>query len=49
MKVCTTSQQGLVPASEVIEKSDKEYVQSDIPDWVAAWIEAESKRPWPSE
>ena len=49
MKICVTSQQGLVPVSEVIEKSGKEYSNPEIPDWVAAWIEAEGKRPWPSK
>lgn len=49
MKMCATSKQGLVPASEVIDKSGKDYTNPDIPDWVSAWIEAEGKRPWPAK
>ncbi|MCP4877352.1 MAG: thioesterase [Gammaproteobacteria bacterium] len=48
MKVCATSKQGLVPASEVAEKFDGADLQAEMPGWVTAWIEAESLRPWPS-
>jgi hypothetical protein len=46
MKVCAVSKQGLVPATEVIKELGEE-MDSDIPDWVSAWIEAEGLRPWP--
>jgi len=48
MKVCVTSKQGLVPAPEVLEALGAEDTFATIPDWVSAWIEAESQRPWPS-
>ena len=48
MKVCVTSKQGLVPAPEVLEALGAEDNFATIPDWVSAWIEAESQRPWPS-
>ena len=48
MKVCVTSKQGLVPAPEVFEALGAEDTFAEIPDWVAAWIDAESQRPWPS-
>jgi len=46
MKVCATSKQGLVPATEVVEKFG-ENMSTDVPDWVNAWINAEGQRPWP--
>ncbi len=48
MKVCAVSKQGLVPASEVVEKLGQS-VSTDVPDWVTAWIDAEGQRPWPKE
>ena len=49
MKVCATSKQGLVPATEVVKKFGGGESYADMPGWVSAWIEAESQRPWPSE
>ncbi|MCU7841469.1 MAG: thioesterase family protein [Candidatus Thiodiazotropha sp. (ex Troendleina suluensis)] len=49
MKVCVTSKQGLVPATEVINNFNSDDFTEDMPEWVKAWIEAESQRPWLSE
>ena len=49
MKLGVTSKNGLVPATEVIKKIDREDWGADIPGWVSAWIEAESQRPWPAD
>ncbi len=46
MKVCATSKEGLVPATEV-EAAMGEGWGEALPDWVTAWIEAEGQRPWP--
>ena len=47
MKVCVTSKDGLVPAPEVLEAlGGEEGSFSEMPEWVSAWIEAESLRPW---
>lgn len=46
MKVCATSKQGLVPATEVLDALG-ESASPQLPDWVGAWIDAESLRPWP--
>ena len=46
MKVCVTSKDGLVPAPEVIEALGEEDIFTEMPEWVTAWIEAESLRPW---
>lgn len=48
MKVCATSKQGLVPAPEVAEALGRGDFGNEMPRWVAAWIEAEGQRPWPS-
>lgn len=48
MKVCVTSKEGLVPAPEVLSALGEADQFAEIPDWVSAWIEAESLRPWPS-
>lgn len=49
MKVCATSKDGLVPASEVMKYFDDAEWTNTIPGWVSAWNEAESQRPWPTE
>lgn len=38
---------GLVPASEVLQEFPGHTWSGELPDWVKAWIEAESQRPWP--
>ena len=48
MKVCVTSTNGLVPAPNVLEELNITDSFSEIPDWVNAWIDAESLRPWPT-
>jgi len=49
MKVCVTSKDGLVPAPEVlVALGGEEDMFSEMPEWVSAWVEAESLRPWPS-
>ena len=49
MKVCATSKEGLVPAGEVAKHFDKAEWAAKVPDWVKAWSEAESLRPWPGK
>ena len=46
IKIGTTSKQGLVPATDVLKEYGDENYNPEIPDWVSAWIEAESQRPW---
>lgn len=49
MKVCVTSKDGLVPAPQVLEiLGGTRGMFSEIPEWVTAWAEAESLRPWES-
>lgn len=46
MKVCVTSKQGLVTATEVINDFNSDDFSEDMPEWVKAWIEAGRQRPW---
>jgi acyl-CoA thioesterase FadM len=38
---------GLVPVPAVLEAAHQASWAPDLPDWVRAWVEAESLRPWP--
>lgn len=49
VKVCATSKEGLVPASEIVAHFPGHEAFANVPDWVSAWIEAEGKRPWPGK
>jgi len=49
MKVGATTKEGLLPAPEVLATLGREDVEANVPAWVAAWIEAEGQRPWPSQ
>ena len=49
IKIGVVSKQGLVAATEVIAQLDRSDWGHEIPDWVNAWIEAESLRPWPKD
>lgn len=49
MKIGVTSKNGLVPATDVLKKIDREDWGADVPNWVSAWVEAEGQRPWPTE
>lgn len=49
MKIGVTSKRGLVPSTEVLKKIDRMDWGGEIPDWVDAWLKAESRRPWPED
>ncbi|MFO6466156.1 acyl-CoA thioesterase [Jannaschia sp. KMU-145] len=38
-----------VPTTEVLTAMGEDAAPPALPDWVAAWIEAEATRPWPPE
>ena len=42
-----TSAQGIVPPAEVMAALGHDPVSPPLPDWIAAWIEADALRPWP--
>lgn len=47
VKAGATSKAGLVPATEVAAAMGRADWNPPMPGWVSAWIEAESRRPWP--
>ncbi len=49
MKVGATSKSGLVPSTEVLKQMNRSDWGAEVPDWVNAWLTAESQRPWPKE
>jgi len=48
VKAGIISKSGLVLAQEVLEEFPDTEWKEPLPEWVEAWIDAESKRPWPS-
>jgi len=48
IKAGVVSKNGLVPAAEVMQEFPNNTWTGELPDWVHAWIAAESQRPWPS-
>ena len=42
-----TGSEGIVAPQNVVDEIDPATVKPSVPDWIAAWIEAEAKRPWP--
>lgn len=47
LRMAVTSSEGLVPMATVARAMDLDPVSPPLPAWVAAWIEAEARRPWP--
>lgn len=47
IKAGAVNPSGLVPATEVLAAKGYDDWGHEMPDWVAALIEAEGKRPWP--
>ena len=46
-RAAVTGRSGMVPIADVVAGMDAPIDTPTIPDWVAAWIEAEATRPWP--
>lgn len=42
-----TGRNGIVPPAEVLRELGKPQKPPARPEWVAAWIEADARRPWP--
>jgi len=49
IKAGVISKNGLVPATEVMKEFPDTTLTGELPDWVTAWIDAESQRPWPKQ
>ena len=49
-RTAVTGPDGIVPPGTVLRAlGEDDDLQCDIPQWIAAWIEAENQRPWPPE
>ncbi len=44
-----TSKAGIVAPARVLAALGQDTVSPALPDWVAAWVAADAKRPWPPE
>ena len=42
-----TGKSGLVRPKDVLKAMGREPVSPPMPDWIAAWVDADSQRPWP--
>lgn len=49
IKAGVSSKGGLIPATDVLKEFPKSNWKGELPNWVQAWIEAESQRPWPGK
>lgn len=47
IRTAVTSDKGIVPPAEVMNAVDLTGDSPTLPGWVQAWIEADSRRPWP--
>jgi acyl-CoA thioesterase FadM len=47
VRMAVTGRAGIVPPAQVMAALGVEVVSPPLPDWVAAWILAETARPWP--
>ena len=48
-RAAVTGPGGIVPPEQVAQALGVDPVSPPLPDWVRAWIEAESQRPWPPQ
>ncbi|SEL24051.1 acyl-CoA thioesterase [Roseivivax marinus] len=47
LRTAVTSREGIVAPERLIKAMGQSLHAPAIPDWIAAWIEAEDTRPWP--
>ncbi|PWJ22200.1 acyl-CoA thioesterase [Jannaschia seohaensis] len=49
LRTAVTSPAGTLPPAQVVEALGWRGAAPDLPGWVAAWVAAEARRPWPPE
>jgi acyl-CoA thioesterase FadM len=49
LRSAVTSTAGIVPPEQVIAAMGLSVQSPVLPDWAAAWIKADARRPWPPE
>ncbi len=49
LRSAVTSAAGIVPPEQVIVAMGLSQPSPALPDWVAAWTQADARRPWPPE
>ncbi len=47
IRAAVTDAGGIVPAADVVAAVEPGAETPDIPEWIAAWSQADAKRPWP--
>ena len=47
LRTAITTGKGIVPTGEIAEVLGYDPVSPSLPDWVAAWADAETQRSWP--
>ncbi|WP_306151419.1 acyl-CoA thioesterase [Roseovarius sp. MMSF_3281] len=47
LRTAVTGKSGIVPPNEVMAEVGQNLTRPDAPEWVNAWIDADTKRPWP--
>ena len=49
LRTAITSKSGTVPTESVLHELGLESWNSELPEWVKAWAEGDSQRPWPPQ
>lgn len=49
IRAAFTSDAGIVPPAQVMDRLGKPPESPALPDWVRAWIAADGQRPWPPQ
>ena len=46
-RAAVTSKDGIVPTADLLAAMGRDDTSPVLPPWIAAWLDAEDKRPWP--
>lgn len=48
-RIAATGPEGIVPPARIMAAIGRDPTPGALPDWVRAWIDAETERPWPPQ